>query len=61
MATVNYKVCQMLEYKVWQKGLQSVLGIAKFGRVDYKVRQRLQSVARLQSELVNIECDLCVY
>ena len=51
----------MLEYKVWQKGLQSVLGIAKFGRVDYKVRQRLQSVARLQSELVNIECDLCVY
>ena len=33
----------MLEYKVWQNGLQSALGITKCGRVDYKVRQGLQS------------------
>ena len=32
--------------------LQSVLGITKCGREDYKVSQGLQSVAELQSELV---------
>ena len=42
----------MFDYKVWQNGLQNALGITKCSRVDYKVRQRLQSVARLQSELV---------
>ena len=52
MATVDYKVCWVLDYKVWQNGLQSVLRITKCGRVDYKVRQELQSVAGLQSELV---------
>ena len=31
------------DYKVWQGGLQSALGIIKCGRVDYKVRQGLQS------------------
>ena len=33
-------------------GLQSALGITRCGRVDYEVRQGLQSVAGLQSELV---------
>ena len=49
---MDYKECYMLDYKVWQNGLQSALGIAKCGRVDYKVRQGLQSVVGLQSELV---------
>ena len=40
----DYKVCWMLDYKVWQNGLQSALAIAKCGRVGYKVRQGLQSV-----------------
>ena len=38
--------------KCGNSGLQSVLGITKCGRVVNKVRQRLQSVAGLQSELV---------
>ena len=38
-----------VDYKVQQKGLQTVLGITKCGRVDYKVRQGLQS------ELVHIK------
>ena len=38
--------------KVWQNGLQSALGITKCGSVDYKVHHGLQSLARLQSELV---------
>ena len=38
--------------KSMQNRLQSALGITKSGRVDYKVRQGLQSVAGLQSELV---------
>ena len=42
----------MLDYKVWQNGLQSALGITKSGRVDYKVWQGLQSVAGLKKELV---------
>ena len=33
-------------------GLQSESGITKCGRVDYKVRQGLQSVVGLQSDLV---------
>ena len=37
---------------MWQIGLQSALGITKCGRADYKVRQGLQSVVGLQSELV---------
>ena len=37
---------------MWQNGFQSTLEISKCGRVDYKVRQGLQNVARLQSELV---------
>ena len=32
-----------VDYKVWQNGLQSALGIKKCGRMDYKVRQGLQS------------------
>ena len=43
MAAVDYKVCSVFDYKVWQNGLQSALGIRKCGRVDYKVRQGLQS------------------
>ena len=54
VATVNYKVCQGLDYKLWQTGLQSALGITKCGRVDYKVHQELQSMAGLQSELVQM-------
>ena len=42
------------DYKVWQGGLQNALGITKCDKVDYKVRQELQSVAGLQSELVQI-------
>ena len=42
---------------MWQKGLQSALGITKCGRVGYKVRQGLQSVAELQSKLVHIDCE----
>ena len=38
--------------KCGNSGLQSVLGITKCGMVVNKVRQRLQSVAGLQSELV---------
>ena len=37
---------------MWQNGLQKALRITKCGRLDYKVRQGLQSVAGLQSELV---------
>ena len=33
--------------------VQSGLGITKCGRVDYKVHQRLESEAGLQSELVH--------
>ena len=38
--------------KCGKMGLQSALGITKCDKVDYKVRQGLQSVAGLQSELV---------
>ena len=38
---------------MWQNGLQSALEITKCGWVDYKVRQELQSVAGIQSELVH--------
>ena len=61
----DYKVCLVgvlqsvatVDYKVWQNGLQSPLGITKCGRVDYKVHQGLQSVAGLQSELVHTMTD----
>ena len=43
-----------VDYKLWQNGLLSALGITKCDRVDYKVRQGLQSVAGLQSELVQL-------
>ena len=52
MTTVDYKMCYVLSYKVWQNELQCVLAIRKCGRVDYKVGQGLQSVELLQSELV---------
>ena len=53
---------RLVDYKVWQQWitkcvgaeLQSALGITMCGRVDYKVRQGLQSVAGLQSELVHV-------
>ena len=51
---MDYKVCSVLDYKVWQNRLQSALGIIKCDRVDYKVRQGLQSMAGLQSELVHM-------
>ena len=41
-------------HKLWQNGLQSALVITKCGRMDYKVRQGLQSVEGLQSELVQM-------
>ena len=47
------KCVRLVDCKVWQNGLQSGLGITKCGRVDYKVRQGLQSMAGLQSELVH--------
>ena len=37
---------------MWQNRIQSALGIAKCGRMDYKVRQGLQSVVGLKSDLV---------
>ena len=37
-----------------QSALQSALGFTKCGRLDYKVRQGLQSVAGLQNELVQV-------
>ena len=39
-------------------GLQTVLGwwITKCGRMDFKVRQGLQSVAGIESELVQYLC-----
>ena len=43
-----------------QSALQSALGFTKCGRLDYKVRQGLQSVAGLQSELVHCSCRICV-
>ena len=65
VAKWDYKVCLVgvlqsvatADYKVWQNGLQSLVGITKCGRVDYKVRQGLQSVAGLQSELVHTMTD----
>ena len=54
MTTVEYKVCKLLDNKVWQNGLQSAFGITKCGRVDCEVRQGLQSVAGLQSEIEHI-------
>ena len=41
-------------HKAWQNRLQSALGITKCGWVDYKLRQGLQSVAGLKSELVQM-------
>ena len=35
------KCVRLVDYKVWQNGLQSAVGITKCGRVDYKVRQGL--------------------
>ena len=45
---------RLVDYKVWQQWITKCAGcwITKCGRVDYKVRQELQSVAGLQSELV---------
>ena len=54
MATLDYKMCWVLDYKVWQNGLQGALGITKCSRVVYKVRQGLQNVAELQSELAQM-------
>ena len=34
-----------VDYKVQQNGLKTMLEIKMYGRVDYKVRQGLQSVA----------------
>ena len=48
----DYKACWVLDWKVWQNRLQSALGIAKCGRMDYKVRQGLQSVVGLKTDLV---------
>lgn len=48
----------MLDYKAWQNGLQRALGIAKGGRVDYKLHQELQSMAGLQSDLVHSSLKL---
>ena len=47
---VGYKVRWVWDYKVRQNGLQSATGITKCDRVDYKVRQGLQSATGLQSE-----------
>ena len=41
------KCVRLVDYKMWRNGLQSALGITKCGRVDYKVRQGLQSVMGL--------------
>ena len=41
---------------MWQNGLQSALVITECGRIDYKVRQGLQSVAELESELIQHLC-----
>ena len=49
------KCVRLVDYKVWQNGLQSESEITKRGRVDYKVRQGLQYVAGLQSECA------CIY
>ena len=56
--------------KCGNSGLRSVLGIGlesvakwitKCGRVDYKVRQGLQSVAGLQSQLVQLHFKYFTY